>query len=67
MLLKITDIGNRDSILLSYIIIFSITGRVRVRNFFDPEDAIGFLELCVDYITQLYVKFDFFGKSCFKI
>ena len=67
MLLKITDIGNRDSIFLSYIIIFSITGRVRVRNFFGPEDAIGFLELCVDYITQLYVKFDFFGKPCFKI
>ena len=67
MLLKIADIGNRDSIFLSYIIIFSIAGRVRVRNFFGPEDAIGFSEICVDYITELYVKFDFFEKPFFKI
>ena len=66
MVLKIADIGSRGSI-FSYVIFFSIASRVRVRNFFGPKDEVSISEFCVDYIPQLYVKFDFFEKLFFKI
>ena len=66
MLMKIADIGSRGPIFLSYNIFLSIGGGVRVRILFGPEDAIGISELCVDYIPQLYVKFDIFKKSGLK-
>ena len=67
MVLKLADIGSRGPIFLSYLIFFSVARRIRVRNFFGPEDEVSISELCVDYIPQLYVKFDFFEKLFIKI
>ena len=68
MLLKTADIGCRGPLFSANIIFFFyISGSVRVRIFFGPDDAIGLRKHCGNYVPQLYVKFDFFEKSFFKI